>query len=204
MTLGKFFKNVIADIRFDREMNRRVPSWKDYLRPLFVPQLCCLAIYRLSRLCYLKKHTIIAKILRNFNVVLFGIDIQPDADITGGCFIGHSLGVVVGPHAHIEKGCMIFQGVTITPGTHPGIELADEDRLVIGKRVKIYAGAKVLGNLTIGSDVTIGANAVVLDSVPSGETVMGIPAKPIKRKKALQPDQDLMGTIPSGKKALGE
>jgi len=174
MTIKGLLKEIKADIVFDREMNRRIPSWKDYLRVLLVPQLCCLAIYRLSRLCYLKKHTIIAKILRNFNVVLFGIDIQPDADITGGCFIGHSVGVVIGPNVHIDEGCMIFQGVAITPGTHPRIELADEDRLVIGKRVKIYAGAKVLGNLAIGSDVTIGANAVVLDSVPSGETVMGI------------------------------
>lgn len=204
--MTNFIKDLKADIAIDREMNRRSPSWKEFLRPLVVPQLCCLAIYRLSRLCYLKNHTIVAKILRNFNMVLFGIDIQPDADITGGCFIGHSVGVVIGPHVQIDEGCMIFQGVTITPGTHPGIELADEDRLVIGKRVKIYAGAKVIGNLTIGSDVTIGANAVLLDSVPSGETVMGIPAKPIKRKKAFQPDvsPDLMGKNAAGKKPLGE
>ena len=104
-----FFRDLKADIAIDREMNRRSPSWKDFLRPLAVPQLCCLAIYRLSRLCYLKVYTTIARILRNFNIVYFGIDIQPDAEITGGCFIGHPVGVVVGPHVQIDEGCKIFQ-----------------------------------------------------------------------------------------------
>jgi serine O-acetyltransferase len=181
MRMSGLFRNIAGDIAFDRQMNRRSRSWKDYVRPFFIPQLSCLIIYRLSHLLYLCKIPAVPKLLRSLNIVLYGVDIQPEADIEGGCFIGHTVGIVIGKNVHIEEDCVIFQGVTITPGKHPGTELSEEDRIHIGEATRIYAGAKLIGNLEIGPNVIIGANAVVLDSIPAGQTVGGIPAKPIKR-----------------------
>jgi len=180
MTRQGLFKDIIGDIRLDRQMNKRMPSWRDIFRPLFVPQLSCLIIYRTSHFLYRHNIPIFPKLLRTLNIVLYGVDIQPEADINGGCFIGHTVGIVIGKNVHIDEDCLIFQGVTITPGKHPGRELSEKDVITIGKAVRIYAGAKIIGNLTIGSDVTIAANAVVLCSVSDGQTVGGIPARPLK------------------------
>ena len=179
MTIKELFRAILADIDKDKEMNHRQNSHRDYLRLFLLPQLACLLIYRLSRYLFLKNFIIFSKLLRTLNVILFSCDIQPEANILGGCFIGHTMGIVIGRQVEIDVGCIIFQGVTITPGTHPGEISSEPESLHIGKRVRIYAGAKIIGNLSIGSDVIIGANSVVLQSVPDGTTVVGIPARPI-------------------------
>ena len=75
------------------------------------------------------------------------------------------------------EGCSLSQGVSIGQGGRgatPGVPR-------VGDRVYIGAGAKVLGNITIGSGVRIGANAVVIRSVPEGATAVGIPARVIRK-----------------------
>lgn len=105
-----------------------------------------------------------------------GIEIHPKAIIGRGFFIDHGMGVVIGETAIIGDFVTLFQGVTLG-GTgkdrgkrHP----------TLGNHVVIGAGAKVLGNITIGDFVKIGANSVVLRSVPSNSTVIGIPGRIIK------------------------
>ena len=105
-----------------------------------------------------------------------GIEIHPRAVIGRGFFIDHGMGVVIGETAIIGDFVTLFQGVTLG-GTgkdrgkrHP----------TLGNHVVVGAGAKVLGNLTIGDFVKIGANSVVLRSVPSNSTVIGIPGRIIK------------------------
>ena len=89
----------------------------------------------------------------------------------GGLMIPHPNGVVIHPDAVIGPNCLLFQQVTIgTCGP-----LAGTPR--IGGHVDIGAGAKVLGGVHIGDHVKVGANAVVLCDVPSGATVVGIPAR---------------------------
>ncbi len=102
---------------------------------------------------------------------LTGIEIHPSAKIGRGLFIDHGMGVVIGETAQIGNDVTLFQGVTLG-GTgkekgkrHPNI----------GNRVVIGAGAKVLGNITIGDDSMIGANAVVVRDVPAHSTVVGVP-----------------------------
>ena len=88
------------------------------------------------------------------------------------------MGVVIGETAVIGDDVLIFHGVTLggtgkeTKKRHP----------TIGNRVLIGAGAKVLGNIMIGDDAKIGANAVVLKSVPSSATVVGIPSSIVQAK----------------------
>jgi serine O-acetyltransferase len=93
-------------------------------------------------------------------------------DIGPGMFFQHGFATIVTAR-RIGADCWINQQVTIG---HKG-DLSP----VIGDRVRVAAGAKVIGGVTIGNDVTIGANAVVVHDVPDGCTVVGVPARIVKR-----------------------
>lgn len=108
-----------------------------------------------------------------------GIEIHPGAIIGKGLFIDHGTGVIIGETAIIGNNVTIFHGVTLG-GTgkekgkrHPTIK----DNVFIG------SGAKILGNITIGENSKIGANAVVLKDVKENTTVVGVPAIVVKRHK---------------------
>jgi serine O-acetyltransferase len=110
---------------------------------------------------------------------LTGIEIHPGATIGPGFFIDHGMGVLIGETAEIGAEVTLYHGVTLG-GTslnkgkrHPTLE----DRVVVG------AGAKILGAITIGADSRIGANAVVVKSVPPNSVVVGIPGQIVKRSK---------------------
>ena len=92
--------------------------------------------------------------------------------------IDHGIGVVIGETAQIGDDCHIYHGVTLG-GT--GKQHAKRHP-TIGNRVMIGAGAKCLGNIVIGDDAKIGANAVVITDVPQGATYIGLAAKD-KREK---------------------
>ena len=95
-------------------------------------------------------------------------------DIGPGLFILHGFGTIMAAES-IGNNCFIFQQVTIGGGW-----LGDH-RPIIGDNVTIYAGAKVLGTITIGNNSLVGANAVVLKDVPANCTVVGVPAYIIKK-----------------------
>src|SRR5512135_1539176 len=110
---------------------------------------------------------------------LTGVDIHPGATLGTGLFIDHATGVVIGETAEVGADVTLYQGVTLG-GTslervkrHPSV----------GDRVTIGAGAKVLGPVTIGSDSRIGANAVVVKSVPPNSVVVGVPGQVISRSQ---------------------
>jgi len=105
--------------------------------------------------------------------VRFGIDIYPGTRIGRGFYIGHFGGIVVSSRAAIGEDCNISQGVTIgmmSRGKRKGYP-------EIGDRVYIGPGAKVLGKVRIGDDAAIAANCVVIDDVPDGGVVVGIPGR---------------------------
>ena len=106
-----------------------------------------------------------------------GIEIHPGARIGRCLFIDHGMGVVIGETAVIGNNVTLYQGVTLG-GTgkergkrHPNIN----DNVVIG------AGAKILGNITIGENSYIGANAVVIQNTPPHSTVVGVPGHVTKQ-----------------------
>jgi len=104
-----------------------------------------------------------------------GIEIHPGARIGEGVFIDHGAAVVIGETAEVGDDVTIYHGVTLGGTTlnhgkrHP----------TIGDRVVIGAGAKVLGNLTVGADSRIGANAVLVRSVGEQSVVVGVPGQVI-------------------------
>jgi serine O-acetyltransferase len=117
---------------------------------------------------------------------LTGIEIHPAAKIGRRLIIDHGMGVVIGETAVIGDDVYLYHQVTLG-GTssergkrHP----------TIGNNVIVGAGAKILGDITVGDGARVGANAVVVQPVAPGETVVGIPARPVERdplKKAARP-----------------
>lgn len=88
----------------------------------------------------------------------------------------HLNGIIVAPNAIIGENCTIFQQVTIGQDENGNAP-------IIGDNCYIGTGAKIIGNITIGNNVKIGANAVVVKDVPSNCTVVGVPGKIIKKEK---------------------
>ena len=115
---------------------------------------------------------------------LTGVEIHPAAAIGRRFFIDHGMGVIIGETAVIGDDVLLYQGVTLG-GT--GKE-SGKRHPTLGDRVVVGAGAKVLGNITIGSDTRIGANSVVLHDVPPHSTVVGIPGKVVRRRKGDEND----------------
>jgi len=110
----------------------------------------------------------------------FQVDIHPNARIGAGAFIDHATGVVIGETTVIGKNCSMLHHVTLG-----GSGKFEGDRHPkIGDGVLIGAGATILGNVKIGNDVQIGACSLVLSNIPDYSTVVGVPAKIVRTKKA--------------------
>ncbi len=126
---------------------------------------------------YKKKKFVLARLISQVTRFFTGIEIHPGAQIGRRLFIDHGMGVVIGETCRIGDNVTIYQGVTLGgTGKEKGKRHPD-----IGDNVLIAAGAKVLGNITIHSNVNIGANSVVLNTVPSYSTVVGIPGHIVKQ-----------------------
>ncbi len=107
--------------------------------------------------------------------VTTGISVPASAKIGPGFYIGHFGAIIVHPDTVMGEGCSIGQGVTI------GTSGRGKNRTpIIGSRVYLGAGSKVLGGINIGDDVAVGANAVVTRDLPSGVTAVGVPAKIVR------------------------
>jgi len=115
---------------------------------------------------------------------LTGVEIHPSAKIGTGFFIDHGMGVVIGETAEVGDYVTLFQGVTLG-GT--GKERGKRHP-TLGNHVVVGAGAKILGGISIGDNVKIGANSVVLKNVPANSTVIGVPARIIKSQGERLPD----------------
>lgn len=109
-----------------------------------------------------------------------GIEIHPGAQIGRRLFIDHGMGVVIGETSVVGDDVHLYHQVTLGGTGHD----SGKRHPTIGHRVVIGAGAKVLGNITIGDDSAIGSNAVVVRSAGPGMTHVGIPASARPRRGA--------------------
>jgi serine O-acetyltransferase len=108
----------------------------------------------------------------------YGIDLPYTVKLGRRVVIEHQNGIIIHGYSEIGDDSIIRQGVTL------GNRYLDRplDAPKLGKRVNVGAGAKILGNVSIGDDASVGANAVVLKDIPAGQTAVGIPAKILPSK----------------------
>lgn len=168
------FTRVVEEIKSIFERDPAARNTPEVI--LCYPGFQAVLIYRLSNLMWKAKLKLIARITANVGRIITGIEIHPAAKIGKKLFIDHGIGVVIGETAVIGDGCTLYHGVTLG-----GVSWEKGKRHpTLGNDVIIGAGAKVLGPITLGNGSKIGSNAVVLEDVPSGTTVVGIPARTAK------------------------
>lgn len=150
-----------------------------------------LLFYRLAHWLVKRRIPFIPRAMSQFARFLTGIEIHPGATIGSGLFIDHGMGVVIGETSEIGDNVTLFQGVTLGgTGKQRG-----KRHPTIGSHVVVGAGAKVLGPITVGDYVKIGANSVVLQDVPDHSTVVGIPGRIVRIKDERAADDALMDHI---------
>lgn len=130
--------------------------------------------YRISRVFWKLKLRTIAKMISNINRFFTGVEIHPGAQIGKRFMIDHGVGTVIGETSVIGENVLIYHQVTLG-GT--GNDKGHKRHPSICDNVMIAAGAKILGNIHIGTNAKVGANAVVLKDVPANATAVGIPAR---------------------------
>ena len=146
---------------------------------LLYPSIHARLAHMISHFLYKKNLLFLARLISQIARFLTGIEIHPGATLGAGILIDHGMGVVIGETAELGDRITIYHGTTLGgTGKEKG-----KRHPTVGDNVVIGAGSKVLGNIKIGSNSKIGANSVVLDDVPEGATVVGIPGKVVKINK---------------------
>lgn len=151
-----------------------VRLWLGMFSPRFIPVLLC----RTAHAFYRCKLGPVAKIFSLLNFFFFGIEIAVRCPIGKGLFFPHTQGTVIGA-AVIGANATIFQGVTLG-AREVNFAYDLSSRPVLGNDVTIGSGAKVLGGMTIGNGARVGANSVVLSSIPAGCLAVGAPARVVR------------------------
>ena len=138
-----------------------------------------LTLYRLGNWFYNKKIPLIPKGCQLMVLFLFNCYIPYQLKMGKGCKIGHrGIGVVINKDAVIGDNVLIRAHVTI------GKKDPESEAPIIGNNVILGDGSKILGDITIGDGVIVGANAVVVKDVTENSIVVGVPAKVIGSTKS--------------------
>jgi len=170
-----------------RVIRERDPAIHSDFEVFLYPSFKVMRYYKRAHKHYLKGHFFRARYLSQKGVRKTGIEIHPGAQIGKGFFIDHGSGVIIGETTIIGDNVTLYQGVTLGgTGKEQG-----KRHPTIGNNVMISTGAKVLGSFTIGDNCKIGAGSVVLEEVPPGSTVVGVPGRVVKRINPDNPQDTL-------------
>ena len=174
--MGTFFRDLYYDAK---NIKLKDPTATNVISVILLyPGFHAILNHRIAHFFYKKHLFFIARLLSQISRFLTGIEIHPGATIGKRLFMDHGMGIVIGETAIIGDNCTIYHGVTLG-GTgkerkkrHPTLK----NNVVVG------CGSKILGNITLGNNVKVGANAVVLKDVPDNKVVVGVPAKIVEKK----------------------
>jgi serine O-acetyltransferase len=156
----------------------RDPAAYSVLEVLLLYQgLYAIFYHRIAHFFYKIKLELLARAISQFSRFVTGIEIHPGAEIGRRLFVDHGMGVVIGETSVIGDNVTLYQGVTLG-GTG---KQKTKRHPTIGNNVVVGTGAKVLGNITVGDNSYIGANAVVIKDVPANSTVVGVPGRITKQ-----------------------
>ena len=160
--------------------HQRDPAARSRLEVLLCyPGLHAMIWHKLAHGLWQRRLYLMGRFASHLGRFLTGIEIHPGAVIGRRVVIDHGMGVVIGETAVLGDDSHLYHGVTLGTSSmakgkrHP----------TVGKNVIIGAGAKVLGNINVGDGARVGANAVVVGDVQPGQTVVGIPARPVERDR---------------------
>ncbi|MFC1999591.1 serine O-acetyltransferase [Chloroflexota bacterium] len=159
----------------------RDPAARSLLEVLFCyPGFHALRFHRAAHFLWRHRLRFVARLLSHIGRFLTGIEIHPGARIGRRFFLDHGMGVVIGETAEIGDDVLIYQGVVLG-----GTSLEKRKRHpTIGNNVVIGAAAILLGPITLGNGARVGANSVVVKSVPPGATVVGVPGRVVEEKRS--------------------
>ena len=166
------FKSLREDVE---AVDQRDPAPRSRLEVvLCYPGVHALIFHRLGHWLWIRGWKLAGRFTSQVGRFMTGIEIHPGAVIGRRFFIDHGMGVVIGETAEIGDDVTLYQGVSLG-----GVSLDPGKRHpTLGNGVVVGAGAAVLGPFKVGDGARIGSNAVVVKAVPSGVTVVGIPARP--------------------------
>lgn len=137
----------------------------------------CLKLHSIASWLHTHHLGVLGRFVYIANRVITGADIDPQAQVSCAVLIPHTIGIIIGATAIVEKGVIIMPHVVLG-SSDPGQPNRRHPHICAG--AMLGAGAVILGPITVGTGAVIGANAVVVQDVPSGATVVGVPAKPIR------------------------
>lgn len=165
-------------IKSDPALNSRVELLFNY------PGVWALVNYRFAHKLHKKGFKLLARFIMGVTQIVTNIDIHPAAVIGRRVFFDHAFGLVIGETAVVGDDILLYQGVTLG-----GVNLnrGKKRHPTILSGTVIGAGAKVLGDITIGRNCRIGSNSVVVRDVPDESTAVGIPARVIKKERDKNP-----------------
>jgi serine O-acetyltransferase len=146
---------------------------------LCYPGVHAIMWHRLGNAFWRRRLFLLARLVSNVGRLLTGIEIHPAAQLGRRIIIDHGMGVVIGETAVVGDDVYMYHQVTLG-GTSSA---RGKRHPTIGRNVIIGAGAKILGDILVGEDARVGANAVVVQDVQPGITVVGIPARAVERNR---------------------
>ncbi len=169
---------------FLKSIKERDPAAKSTLSIILTyPGVKAVFFYRIANFFHLAGFHLLAKIISQLIRFFTGIEIHPGAKIGKNLFIDHGMGVVIGETSEIGNNVTIYHAVTlggISPSIDSERQRHEKRHPTIGDDVVIGSGAQIIGPIKVGHGSRIAANAVVVNDVPEGSTMVGVPAKVIK------------------------
>ncbi len=171
----------VCDIQAVYERDAAICSYLPVI--LYLKGFQSIQVHRLAHYLWSKDRNELALFIQSRNSEVFGVDIHPACRMGRGILFDHATGIVIGETSRIDDNVSILQQVTLG-GT--GNEQGDRHPK-IKSGVLIAAGAKVLGNITVGESAKIGAGSVVLNDVEPHTTVVGVPARAVGTPRSESP-----------------
>ena len=185
--MAMLFKNLREEI--DATLARDPAARSRVEVVLCYPGFHALLFHRLAHWLWRCRWLLAGRFVSHIGRMATGIEIHPGARIGKRLFIDHGMGVVIGETAEIGDDCTLYQGVTLGGRAPQRGEHGQKRHPTLGNGVIVGSGAQVLGPFRVGDGARVAPQAVVLSEVPDGATMVGIPAKPVARRRASNESQ---------------